>query len=76
MTEIAPNIVVDPNIRTGQPIIKGTRITVDETLGFLAGGMEFDEIKREYGLTKDQVTAAVNYAAGFLKGEAVEAPAK
>lgn len=75
MTEIAPNIVVDPNVRFGQPIIKDTRITVDEVLGYLAGGMDFDEIKQEYGLTKAQVRAAVSYASDFLRGEEVESPA-
>ncbi len=27
--EIAPNIVVDPEIRFGKPIIKGTRVPVE-----------------------------------------------
>lgn len=71
MTEIAPHIVIDPTVRFGKPTIKGTRMTVDEVLGYVAGGMSFDDLQDEYGLTKTQALAAINYAASFLKGEAV-----
>ena len=71
MREIAPHIVIDPKVRFGKPTIKGTRITLDEVLGFLAGGMGFEEIDREYGLNKGQIQAAVDYAAAFIKGEEV-----
>lgn len=60
MKEIAPRIVIDPKVRFGKPIVKGTRITVEEVLGFLAGGMDFGEIEREYGLTKNDVRAVVH----------------
>ena len=40
-------VVIDDRIRHGKPIIKGTRITVDEVLGVLIGGMNYDEIERE-----------------------------
>lgn len=68
MTTIAPNIVIDSRIRFGKPIIKGTRITVEEVLGFLASGMDFREIEKEYGLTKQDITAVLNYAHSFFKG--------
>lgn len=38
-------IVVDEKKRFSKPIIKGTRITVDEVLGALAGGMTYEEIE-------------------------------
>lgn len=62
-------IIVNPKIRFGKPIIEGTRITVEEVLGALAGGMEFSEIEKEYGLTKKQILSAVRYVAGWIKGE-------
>ena len=62
-------ITIDPKIRFGKPTIKGTRITVEEILGALAGGMDIGEIENEYGLTRPQVLAAVRYVAGWLKGE-------
>jgi len=62
-------IVVNSKIRFGKPIIAGTRLTVEEVLGALAGGMEFKEIQKEYGLTKQQILAAIRYVAGWIKGE-------
>ena len=58
MTEI----VIDERKRFGKPIIKGTRMTVDEVLGALAGGMTYGEIEKEYGVDKDSVLAALKYA--------------
>lgn len=72
MQEIAPRILVDPKVRFGQPIIKGTRITADEVLGFVAAGMTYEDIEREYGLTKRDVLAAINYASSFVMGERVK----
>jgi len=54
-------VVIDPKIRHGKPIIKGTRITVNELLGALAGGMTFEEIEKEYGVTKDGILTALKY---------------
>jgi len=63
------NIVIDPKIRFGKPTIAGTRITVEEVLGAIAGGMGFEEIQKEYGLIKDQILEAVRYVTGWIKGE-------
>ena len=62
-------IIVDPKIRFGKPIIAGTRITAEEVIDGLAGGMGFNEIEKEYGLTKEQILSAVRYVAGWIKGE-------
>ena len=62
-------IIVDPKIRFGKPILAGTRMTVEEVIGALAGGMEFNDIEKEYGLTKEQILSAVRYVAGWIKGE-------
>lgn len=67
-----PEITINPTVRFGKPVIKGTRITVEEVLGALAGGMSIIEVQKEYGLTKAQVTAALRYVAGWLKGETVK----
>ncbi len=64
-------IVIDPKRRFGKPIIKGTRITVDEVLGALAGGMTFEEIEKEYGVTKDGILAALKYASEVLSEDHV-----
>ena len=64
-------IEINPKIRFGKPIIRGTRIAVDEVLGMVAGGMEFDDIKKEYGLTKTQITDALKHFEGWVKGETI-----
>jgi len=65
-------IVIDKNIRHGKPIIKGTRLTVEEVLGALAGGMTYEEIIDEYGVDRDGIQAAIQYAAGWMQGEEVK----
>ncbi|MBI4252951.1 DUF433 domain-containing protein [Candidatus Uhrbacteria bacterium] len=72
MKEISPNIVIDPLVRFGKPIIKGTRITVEEALGFLRSGMTYDEIYQEYELTPEQLRCVIDYAAAFVAGENVQ----
>ena len=37
-------IEIDPNIMFGKPVIKGTRVTVEQILRKLAGGMTVEEI--------------------------------
>ena len=73
--EIAPGIVVDPNIRHGKPVIKGTRVPVDLVIGKLAGGMTAAEVAQEYGITDADVRAALAYAAEVLASEEIQATA-
>lgn len=73
MTEISPRIVVDPDIRGGKPVIKGTRVAVDLLLKWLAGGSSYEELMREYDLTREDILAALNYAASVLSDEQVKA---
>lgn len=56
-------ITLDPNIRGGQPTIRGMRITVYDILKMLASGMSSDDIVRDYPeLTKKDIQAALMYA--------------
>ena len=57
-------ISVDPARRSGQPCIKGTRITVSDVLEYLAGGMSEDEILADFSdLTCDDIRASLAFAA-------------
>ena len=57
-------IVVDPAIRFGKPCVQGTRISVGDILGYLAGGMSEDQILADFPqLTRDDVRACLAYAA-------------
>jgi uncharacterized protein (DUF433 family) len=62
-------IIIDPEIRHGRPIIKGTRVPVEVVLGSLAGGMEIEEIADEYGIKKEDVKASVEYAMRIVANE-------
>lgn len=64
MLSISPHIEINPNIRFGKPVIKGTRITVQDVLEYLASGMSFAEIEEDFPeLTMPQILAALAYAA-------------
>jgi len=65
-------IVIDSKVRHGKPIIKGTRVSIDVILGSLAGGMSLDEVAEEYGITRDDVLAAIEYAAKLISTEEIE----
>jgi uncharacterized protein (DUF433 family) len=69
MMEIAPRIVIDPKGQGGKPAIKGTRVPVDLILGKIAGGMMIEEVMREYELKKEDIMAALQYAAQVIKEE-------
>jgi uncharacterized protein (DUF433 family) len=69
MKEIAPRIIIDPEIQGGKPVIKGTRIPVDLVLGKIAGGMTIEKLTKEYGLKREDIFAALKYAAQIIKEE-------
>lgn len=73
--EIAPRIVVDPNVRFGKPVVRGTRVTAELVVAKLAGGMSLQDVADEYGLTGEDVRAALSYAASVLAAEEVRATA-
>ena len=54
-------IGIDPEIRHGKPVIKGTRVPVEVILGSLAGGIGMKEIAEEYGIQKEDMLAAIEY---------------
>ena len=64
-------IAIDSKIMHGKPVIKGTRVPVDVILGSLIGGMKYEEIEKEYGVEKEDILAAIEYAARFVMGEEV-----
>lgn len=68
-------IEINPKILAGKPIIKGTRISVEFILELLSSGMSSDDIVREYPhLSKEDVLAAINYAANVVKHEEIISP--
>lgn len=57
-------ISVDPEVRSGKPCIRGTRITVYDILEYLAGGMSGEQILRDFpDLVRDDIRATLAFAA-------------
>ena len=73
MTEIAPRIAVDETVRFGRPVIAGTRVPVDLVVAKLAGGMTVEQVMAEYEIAREDVLAALAYAARAVADEQVRA---
>jgi uncharacterized protein (DUF433 family) len=73
MVEVAPRIAVDETVRFGRPVILGTRVPVETVIGKLAAGMSVDEVAEEYGIGREDVRAALRYAAEVVESEQVRA---
>lgn len=57
-------ITMEPGKRSGQPCIRGMRITVSDVLGYLASGMTQDDVLSDFPeLTPDDLRACLAYAA-------------
>lgn len=72
MTDWNERIAIKPEVCHGKPCIRGTRIMVSVILDNLADGLSSDEIVEEYPpLTKDDVLAAISYAAALTREEEI-----
>jgi uncharacterized protein (DUF433 family) len=66
--QLAPRITVDPAVCHGEACVAGTRVMVSVLLDCLADGMSAAEVLVEYpGLTTEDVTAALAYAASVIR---------
>jgi uncharacterized protein (DUF433 family) len=66
--KLLERISMNPNVVTGKPVIRGTRLTVEYILNLLAHGQEAEEIVSEYnGLTVDDVRACILFASKTLE---------
>jgi uncharacterized protein (DUF433 family) len=66
------NIVYNPAILNGKPIIKGTRISVELVMEWLSTGGSTESIAEKHPLlTQELVMEAIAYAARFSKNEII-----
>lgn len=57
-------ITFEPGKRSGQPCIRGLRITVYDVLSYLASGMSMEEILDDFPmLTREDILACLAFAA-------------
>ena len=60
-------ITVSPDICNGKPVVRGTRITVQTVLEFLAAGDSVDDVLAEYPtLKREDVQACLDYASRVM----------
>lgn len=65
-------IDINPAIMFGKPVIKNTRITVEQILRKFAGGMSIEEIITDHPhLNKKDILAAQEFAADYLADEEI-----
>jgi uncharacterized protein (DUF433 family) len=69
--EIYPGVTVDPQIVHGKPVFTGTRIMIAPVLGALSAGDTIEEVSDAYGLTPEQIQAALGYALELVTREQV-----
>ena len=64
---MAERISIKPDICNGRPVVRGTRITVQTVLEFLAAGDSVAEVLAEYPrLTRADVKACLDYASRVM----------
>lgn len=65
-------ISVDPQVCSGKPCIRGTRIMVKNILGMIAGGYTISKILEAYPeLTHEDVVEALDYTSQVIDEEKV-----
>jgi uncharacterized protein (DUF433 family) len=65
--DLLQRITIEPGKCGGRPCIRGRRIRVQDILDILAAGASEEEILRDYPyLERDDVRAAITYAAAYL----------
>ena len=62
-------IVIDPKVCHGKPVVRGTRMSVALVVGSLAGSMSFEDVQREYGLSLEDIRAALKFAGDLVDQE-------
>jgi uncharacterized protein (DUF433 family) len=64
---MSERIVINPDVCNGRPVVRGTRITAQTVLEFLAAGDSVEDMLEEYpNLTRADVQACLDYAARMM----------
>jgi uncharacterized protein (DUF433 family) len=67
-------IVRDTSICGGEPVVRGTRVTVRTVLASLAEGMSVEEIVRDFPTLDEQAVRAIIAFAAVSAGEDLPVP--
>ncbi len=72
--ELLKRITVNPKVMVGKPTVRGLRITVEQILKALAGGVTSEELLEDYPeLENEDIQAVLLYAAELAQEERVYA---
>jgi uncharacterized protein (DUF433 family) len=64
------HIVCDPEVLTGKPVLKGTRLSAEFVLDLLAAGWDYRALQANYpNLTEERIRAVLAYAADTFREE-------
>jgi len=70
--DLLNRITVNPDVMVGKPTIRGLRITVEQILKALAGGVTVEELLEDYPeLEKEDMQAVLLYASERVNEEQV-----
>lgn len=65
---LTDRIEINPEVLAGKPLIKGTRISVEQIMRMLASGMKQEEILTEFShLEQEDIRAAMLYASDLIQ---------
>jgi uncharacterized protein (DUF433 family) len=68
MADWRERITADPALLVGKPVIRGTRISVELILGWLANGWSFEQILEAYPhIGREDILAALAFAAEMMR---------
>lgn len=63
-------ITSDPAVLVGKPVVRGTRISVELILGWLANGWTYDQVIESYPhITREDILAALAFTEEMLREE-------
>ena len=68
MAAISQSVIVqDPEIHSGEPVFRGTRVPFQTLLDYLEGGDTLDEFLEQYpGVSREQAIAALEEAKALV----------
>lgn len=68
MTASSESVIVrDPDILSGQPVFRGTRVPFQALLDYLEGGDSLDEFLKQYpGVSREEAIAALEEAKALI----------
>jgi uncharacterized protein (DUF433 family) len=73
--DLLKRISIDSRVCGGKPCIRGHRIWVSLILDFLASGLSFQEVLKNYpGIDEDDIRACIAYGAEMSRQRYVDVP--